>query len=117
MNTRGLELTSEYTNKNITMNAAAKPGEIEDAEDKFRTEIPGRKFSWGEYHGEIRATDSFVGDGEETEFELTYTPVEIDEVTINDVATEDYTRSGKVITFTTAPDDEAAIKVIYVTEV
>lgn len=59
------------------------------------------------------ATDTFTGDGTETEFTLTHTPTAITSVTVGEDATTDYTLSGNVITFTTAPENEATITVVY----
>lgn len=121
MNTRGMELTSSYSGKNINMDATAKPGEIQDAEDKFRT-VADNNYTWGIEPGPgpspepVATSDTFAGDGTTTEFTLTDIPVEITEVTVNSEATTDYTADGKVITFTTAPADEAVIVVSYLKE-
>lgn len=45
MITRDVELTSEWQGKNINMDATAKPGEIQDSEDKFRT-IEDENYTW-----------------------------------------------------------------------
>lgn len=66
-------------------------------------------------------TETFTGDGTTTEFTLTGTPAILTSVTVNDAAqtvTTDYTYSAEAhkVTFTTAPADEAVIKVTYSTE-
>lgn len=45
MITRDVELTSEWQGKNINMDATAKPGEIQDSEDKFRT-VADENYTW-----------------------------------------------------------------------
>ena len=117
MRTRAVELSSEWQGKNINMDATAKPGEIQDSEDKFRT-VADENYTWGIVPSPepVSATDTFTGDGDETEFTLTDTPIEITSVKVNDVATSDYTLSGKKITFTTAPADASEIVVVYLKE-
>ena len=58
-------------------------------------------------------SDSFTGDGTTTAFTLTHTPASVTSVTVGGTAETGYTVSGAVITFTTAPADEAAIVVTY----
>lgn len=63
-------------------------------------------------------TETFAGDGTQTEFTLTGTPTTLTSVKVNDVAqtaTTDYTynSTSHKVTFTTAPADEAIIKVTY----
>ena len=121
MITRGMNLTSSYEGKNINMDATAKPGEIPDAVDEFRT-VADNNYTWGIEPGPgpspepVAATETFTENGTTTEFTLTDIPVEITEVTVNSEATTDYTADGKVITFTTAPADEAVIVVRYLKE-
>ena len=66
-------------------------------------------------------TETFAGDGTTTEFTLTGTPTTLTSVKVNDVAqtaTTDYTynATSHKVTFTTAPADEAVIKVTYAVE-
>ena len=63
-------------------------------------------------------TETFAGDGTTTEFTLVGTPTTLTSVKVNDVAqtaTTDYTynSTSHKVTFTTAPADEAVIKVTY----
>ena len=61
-------------------------------------------------------TEYFTGDGVEDDFTLKSTPTEVVSVTVNGVAktaTTDYTVAGKVVTFTSAPADDAVIQIIY----
>lgn len=60
-----------------------------------------------------KATETFTGDGSEVSFTLTKTPTEIKSVKVDGVATSDYTTSGKVVTFDSAPADEAVISIFY----
>ena len=119
MRTRAVELTSEWQGKNVNMDATAKPGEIQDSEDKFRT-VADENYTWdidpSPSPEPVSATDTFTGDGDKTEFTLTDTPIEITSVKINDVATSDYTLSGNKITFNTSPADAAEIVVVYLKE-
>lgn len=65
--------------------------------------------------GAENATDAFTGDGTKTAFTLSNTPKD-GEVTVkvSGVAVEDgFSVSGKVVTFTTAPADGAAIVITY----
>jgi hypothetical protein len=69
----------------------------------------------------IDKSNSFVGDGIETEFTLTGDNLPTDEsyfyITINDVVTESYTFDGvNKITFTDAPEDESGILIIWYTD-
>ena len=66
-------------------------------------------------------TETFTGDGTTTEFTLTGTPTTLTSVKVNDVEktiTTDYTYNAEShkVTFTTAPADEAVIKVTYAVE-
>lgn len=66
--------------------------------------------------GTKNASDAFTGDGSKTAFTLTDTPASVTKVTVGGTemaATTDYTVSGKVVTFTTAPASDAAIVVEY----
>lgn len=60
-------------------------------------------------------SEVFSGDGSETVFTLTSNPSDIASITVNGVATDAYTRSGKVITFNSAPANHAEIIVNYST--
>ena len=60
-------------------------------------------------------SEVFSGDGTETVFTLTSNPSDIASITVNGVATDAYTRSGKVITFNSAPANHAEIIVNYST--
>ena len=68
-----------------------------------------------EYLDDPLENDIFTGDGSTTSFSLTSSPSGIASITVNGVATNAYTRSGKVITFNTAPDNHAEIVVNYST--
>ena len=57
----------------------------------------------------------FSGDGSTTSYSLISNPSEIASVTVNGEATNDYTRDGKVITFSSAPANHAEIVVNYST--
>ena len=66
-------------------------------------------------------TETFTGDGTTVAFTLTGTPATLTAVTVNDAVqtvTTDYTYDATThkVTFTTAPADEAVIKVTYSTE-
>lgn len=58
-------------------------------------------------------TDDFTGDGTEKEFELSSTYNDSIVVTVGGTATTDFTLEDGVITFGTAPSNNAAIKVVY----
>lgn len=69
-------------------------------------------------HKPNSATDAFTGDGATTTFTLSKTPKTGGNLVVKVNGTEkevttDYTVSGKVVTFTTAPADEAVIVVVY----
>ena len=57
----------------------------------------------------------FTGDGSTTSFTLTSDPSDIASITVGGVETNNYTRSGKTITFNTAPVNHAVISVNYST--
>ena len=65
-----------------------------------------------------QATESFEGDGAEDDFTLTGDVLRILEVTVAGTPTTAYTYNAttKVITFTSAPADNAAIKVTYLVD-
>ena len=68
------------------------------------------------YYMSDETTEYFVGDGTEDDFTLTNTPNTVVSVTVNGVEktiSTDYTVSGKVVTFTTAPAKDAIIQIIY----
>ena len=68
------------------------------------------------YYMSDETTEYFEGDGVEDDFTLKSTPTTVVSVTVNGVAKEvttDYTVVGKVVTFTTAPADDAVIQIIY----
>ena len=60
-------------------------------------------------------SEGFTGDGIKTSFTLTSEPSDIASVTVGGNPTSAYTRVGKVITFDTAPVDNAEIRVNYST--
>ena len=60
-----------------------------------------------------KATDAFTGDGSTTAFTLSKTPSEVTSVKVNGTETSDYTTSGKVVTFSTAPADSATVVISY----
>lgn len=60
-------------------------------------------------------TKSFTGDGDQTQFDLTSTPVQIKSVRVNGLFNDHYTISGTKIVFDTAPADEASIVVTFTT--
>lgn len=67
--------------------------------------------------GNKNATDSFTGDGTKVAFTLTDTPSSVTSVKVDGVEkteTTDYTVSGKVVTFTTAPASDKPIVITYV---
>ena len=71
--------------------------------------------------GPTSNTETFAGDGTTTEFTLVGTPTTLTSVKVNDVAqtaTTDYTynATSHKVTFTTAPADEAVIKITYAVE-
>ena len=57
----------------------------------------------------------FTGDGSKTAFELTSNPSGIANVTVDGVATNNYTTSGKTITFASAPGNGDEVSVEYST--
>ncbi len=63
--------------------------------------------------GYFNTSQIFFGDGSTTTFTLDNTPDDIYDITIDGTAVSDYTVSGKVITFTTAPDEYSMIQVSY----
>lgn len=63
--------------------------------------------------GYFNTSQVFFGDGTTTTFTLDNTPDDIYDITIDGTAVSDYTVSGKVITFTTAPDEYSMIQVSY----
>lgn len=63
--------------------------------------------------GYFTIDERFWGDGVKTTFELDNTPDEIKYIKIDDTEVSNYTVSGKLITFTTAPEQYAAIVVHY----
>lgn len=63
--------------------------------------------------GYFTINEQFWGDGTKTTFELENTPDEIHYIKINDVEVSNYTVSGKLITFTTAPEEYVMIVVSY----
>ena len=68
------------------------------------------------YYMSDSVTEYFVGDGTEDDFTLKSEPTSVTSVTVNGVAqtvTTDYTVSGSVVTFTTAPAKDAVIQIIY----
>ena len=68
------------------------------------------------YYMSDETTEYFTGDGVEDDFTLKSKPTEVVSVTVNGVAktaTTDYTVADKVVTFTTAPADDAVIQIIY----
>lgn len=68
------------------------------------------------YYMSDETTEYFVGDGTEDDFTLSETPTTVTSVTVNGVAktvTTDYTVSGAVVTFTTAPAKDAIIQISY----
>lgn len=68
-------------------------------------------------HKPNSATDAFTGDGTQTTFTLAKTPKVDGSLVVKVNGTEQgstaYTVSGKVVTFTTAPADDAVIVVVY----
>ena len=60
-------------------------------------------------------SETFTGDGVKDKYVLTGDVTEVISVTVNGVATSEYTYDSdtKTITFTTAPADEAVIVVTY----
>ena len=65
-----------------------------------------------------QATETFTGDGSEDDFTLTGDVLRILNVTVGGTATTAYTYNAEtqVITFTTAPANNAAIKVTYLVD-
>lgn len=63
--------------------------------------------------GYFDALEAFWGDGIKTTFELENIPYEIRYVKIDDIEVSNYTVSGKLITFTTAPEEDKRIEVSY----
>lgn len=57
--------------------------------------------------------DVFTADGSDTSFDLNETPVQIEQVTLNGIATSDYTLEGSVITFNSAPAEGVEIMITY----
>lgn len=64
-------------------------------------------------HVEKLITDTFEGDGTETDFTLTETPVSAVTVTVDGAAASGVTVSGTTLTFASAPANEAAITARY----
>lgn len=64
-------------------------------------------------HIEKLITDTFEGDGSETEFTLTETPVSAVTVTVDGAAASGVTVSGTTLTFASAPANDAAITARY----
>lgn len=63
--------------------------------------------------GDAQLIESFVGDGSTTDYEMSWDVVSIISVTVNGTTTAAYTLSGNIISFNSAPADEAVIEVIY----
>jgi aminopeptidase N len=65
-----------------------------------------------------QASETFTGDGSEDDFVLTGNVLRILSVTVNGTATDAYTYTAatQTITFTSAPADDAAIKVTYLVD-
>lgn len=63
-----------------------------------------------------QATEDFTGDGETKAFTLTGDVLRVLGATVGGEATTAYTVSGKVVTFTSAPANAAAIKITYLVD-
>jgi uncharacterized protein YuzE len=61
----------------------------------------------------VRRHEFFTADGVADTVSLAVAPSRVYEVSINDMVTTDYERTGKVITFNATPADDDAIHVIY----
>lgn len=97
-------------------------------EDKSHLEIdenslemlgPGNEGSYA-FIGDLRGTggqaditEGFLGDGDETQFQVTFTVASVTEVAINGSVTTAYTRSGRTFTFTSAPSATSDIEIKY----
>lgn len=65
-------------------------------------------------YGNVTASESFTGDGTETDFTVAGAPAELAKVTVGGTAvTTGFTYSAGTLTFTTAPAADAAIVVTY----
>lgn len=86
----------------------------EDEQDSFTAAAAIGFPDLGDESESMSQTDTFVGDGEKTSFELAYRPVSTTvSVTVDGVQVSDVTVSGKNITFETAPANESAITATY----
>jgi hypothetical protein len=63
-----------------------------------------------------QATEDFTGDGATTAFTLTGNVERVLGVTVGGTATTAYTVNGKVVTFTSAPANNAAVKITYLVD-
>lgn len=59
------------------------------------------------------AEDDFIGDGSTTAYTLSHAPTDISSATVGGTSMSDYTLSGSMVTFTTAPASGAAIAINY----
>ena len=65
-------------------------------------------------YGNVTESESFTGDGTTTAFTVAGAPAELSKVTVGGTAvTDGWTYSGGTLTFTTAPDADAAIVATY----
>lgn len=86
----------------------------EDEQDSFTAAAAIGFPDLGDESESMSQTDTFVGDGEKTSFELAYRPVSATvSVTVDGVQVSGVTVSGKNITFETAPANESAITATY----
>ena len=86
----------------------------EDEQDSFTAAAAIGFPDLGDESESMSQTDTFVGDGEKTSFELAYRPVSTTvSVTVDGVQVSDVTVSGKNITFETAPANGSAITATY----
>jgi hypothetical protein len=104
-----LEDAYEVSGTTLTLDSAPPSGVSIDV----RTVRFGSEFTLG--NTTVVAVDNFVGDGEETDFELSATPATKDWITVNlngvIQQSADYTLLGNVLTFITAPPDSAKLEI------
>jgi hypothetical protein len=63
-----------------------------------------------------QATETFTGDGSDKTFDLTGDVLRIVNVTVGGTATTAYTYADGTVTFTTAPANNAEIKITYIVD-
>ena len=80
---------------------------------------PGTEGSYA-FIGDLRGSDGradisegFIGDGDETQFQVSFNVASVTSVKINNTATTAYTRSGRTFTFNSAPAAAADIEINY----